>query len=149
MFVPVVPSVNAAAPWIATVPVKLAALDMVWLLTVPELIVPDVVMVAVPRLRLPAVTVNPAALLTPPVAVISPEVLMVVIPDSAPAVDTSKVEESNWKVPVALPIWVLAVPVVFMLVAPVTVNPLPNIPAPLMFRFPVCWVPGVLDCNCT
>ena len=58
-------------------PVKLAALDMVWLLTVPELIVPDVVMVAVPRLRLPAVTVNPAALVSPLLAVISPAAVKV------------------------------------------------------------------------
>ena len=38
-----------------------------------------------------------------------------------------------------------------VMVAPpvVTVRPEPSMPTPLMFRLPVCWVPGVLACKLT
>src|SRR5580704_13096633 len=66
-------------------------------------------------------------------AVIAPEALIVVTPLRAPALETFKPEEVRAKVPVLLPMEVLAVPVVLMVVVPVMVAPpVPcNKPAPL------------------
>ena len=59
----------------------------------------------------------------PPVPVIRPEAFRVVTPETAPPVVMFRALEATAKVPVALPIAVLAVPVVLMVVVPTTVAP--------------------------
>ncbi len=92
-----------------------------------------------------------------PENVIVPELVMPVAPEIAPRLDMSRVLESNWKVPVALPIWVLAVPVVLMVVAPVidvvpdieapplaTVSPVKPERVPVIVELPVTVIPPVV-----
>src|SRR4029079_19183759 len=55
---------------------------------------------------------------------VTPIVSIVATPVNAPPVVTLRPDDVRANVPVAVPIAVLAVPVVLMLVAPVTVNPL-------------------------
>ena len=62
-------------------------------------------------------------MIAPPEMVARPEAFKVEIPLSAPPVVTVKALEVRAKVPVLLPIAVLAVPVVLMLVVPSTVAP--------------------------
>lgn len=67
-----------------------------------------------------------------PLCVYPPDVVTPVTPVNAPVVEISRADESSWKVPVALPIAVLAEPEVLMLVAPVTVSPV-RVPTVVIF----------------
>lgn len=67
--------------------------------------------------------IKPLIVLTVVAAEIAPDILIVVMPLSAPADDTFKPADCNVNVPVELPTAVLAVPVVLMLVVPITVAP--------------------------
>ena len=165
------PSVRPPAPWMVALPVKLAALLIVWPLivlataSVPvkfaealivwPLIVLLVAMVVTP-LKAPVFKVRPPLILPPPVTVkppvpwIKPEPLLtptevikplafkVLIPVKAPAAVTLRPPfEVKAKVPVALPIEVLAVPVVLMVAAPVKLVPPATVRPPLSVDKPV------------
>src|SRR6185369_9761062 len=74
------------------------------------------------RLEVPPAAILPPATNVNPVAE-TPIVSIVETPLKPPVVETSRPEESSWKVPVALPIIVLALPEVLIFVVPTTVSP--------------------------
>jgi hypothetical protein len=88
------------------------------------------------ELRLPELMTRPLMVLLDVAAVIAPDADMVVIPLRAPAVLTFRPDDVRPKVPVALPMLVLAVPVVLMLVVPVMVAPPLRVDSPVTPRVP-------------
>lgn len=75
--------------------------------------------------------IRPLIVLTVVAAEIAPVILIVVMPVNAPADDTFRPADCKEKVPVELPTEVLAVPVVLMLVVPVTVAPPSKVARPV------------------